>query len=431
MKAKPTTAQFPNDFLWGAATAAHQVEGNTHNQWTVWELENAKRLANTAKDRLGYLDNWDDIADAAEDPENYVSGRGVDHYNRYEADFDLLHKLNLNSFRFSFEWSRIEPNEGTWDAAAVEHYRDYIASLRRRNIEPIATLWHWTMPVWFTDKGGFAKRENIVHFERFAQKIADEYGDDLRYVITLNEPNIYTAFSYANGEWPPGQKSKLSTLLVYRNLARAHRRTYALLKAAMPNTNVGIAANLSNMQPSNPHNPLMSVAAGVMAYGWNWWFLNRIKKYQDFVGVNYYFTDYIRLFSRRHPITPRSDLGWSMEPEGLYALLRQVHIKYHKPVLITENGLADEDDIFRRWWLEQTIIAMRRARGDGVELIGYLHWSLLDNFEWSYGWWPKFGLVSVDYDHGLQRTIRPSAIWLAKYLQRLQKNPKSAKETHI
>jgi beta-glucosidase len=159
-----------------------------------------------------------------------------------------------------------------------------------------------------------------------------------------------------------------------------------------------------------------------MRYAWNWWYLNRIRKYQDFVGFNYYFSDYYtEFFKRENPKVPVNDLGWYMEPEGLYPLLLRVWAHYKKPVFVTENGVADSQDQYRRWWLEETIIAMERAISEGVDLRGYFHWSLLDNFEWAYGWWPKFGLIAVDREKGMTRTVRASGYWFADKIKQLQK----------
>lgn len=416
-----SASKFPKNFYWGASTASHQVEGGNHNQWTVWELAHAAELAKTAEQRLGWLSNWAEIKDQAQDPHNYVSGKGVEHYQRYEEDFAILDKLNLNSFRFGIEWARLEPEEGIWDEKAVDHYRQYIKALRKRNIEPFLNIWHWTVPVWFDKKGGFTRRKNIDYFIRFVRKLSDEYGADLSYIITLNEPNVYTSFSYLTGQWPPQQKSKWNFLKVYLNLVTAHKRSYKLLKAAHPHLQIGIAAQLANIQAKRPHDVTDQLITKIMRYFWNWWFLRRIRKQQDFVGINYYFTDYYRNFRAENPTSPLNDLGWYMEPEGLYPLLMRVASRFKKPIYVTENGLADQNDAHRRWWLEETTVAMERAISEGIDLRGYFHWSLLDNFEWAYGWWPKFGLIAVDREHGMKRTVRPSAKWLAAYLLELQK----------
>jgi beta-glucosidase len=418
--------KFPKDFLWGASTASHQVEGGTINQWSAWELEHASELATTADTRLNWIPGWNDgnnndkqdIKAQAETPENYVSGAGIDHYNRYEEDFDLLQKLQFNSFRFGIEWSRIQPEEGVFDKEAINHYHEYINSLNRRGVEPMLNLWHWTMPTWFTDKGGFEKKENLAFFDTFVTRMAEEYADKVKYVITLNEPNVYASFSYLNGDWPPQGKSAKTAFTVYHNLVKAHKRAYAILKARNSTLQIGVAAQLANIQAKRPHNIIDSITTKVMRYGWNWWFLTRIRKQQDFIGVNYYFTDYYRGFGKRdNPKVPTNDLGWYMEPEGLYPLMLRTWARYKKPLIITENGVADRNDDYREWWLEQTIIAMQRALSEGVELKGYMHWSLLDNFEWKYGWWPKFGLVEVDREQDMERKPRLSAIWFAKQLR--------------
>lgn len=408
--------------MWGASTSAHQVEGGNHNQWSVWELEQAGVRAKSAESRYGYLPNWTDIKKQAEDPENYVSGRGVEHYTRYREDFDLLEKLNLNSFRFGIEWSRLEPEEGKWNEEAIEHYREYLEELKKRGIEPVMNLWHWSMPVWFTEKGGFERRANVAYFERYVEKIAQEYGRSLSYVITLNEPNVYATFGYLTGIWPPQQKNLAKCSWVYWNLVLAHRRAYKILKKVNPKIQIGIAAQLANIQAKRPHNLFDELSTKSMRYVWNWWFLRRIRRQQDFVGVNYYFTDYYTgLFKRLNPKVPLNDMGWYMEPEGLYPLVLRVWARFKKPIIITENGVADANDEYRRWWLEETVVAMQRALSEGVDLRGYFYWSLLDNFEWGDGWWPNFGLVKVDRHHGMKREIRPSAKWFAGVVEKLSK----------
>lgn len=409
--------EFPDDFLWGASTAAHQVEGGMHNQWSEWEHANAERLAKTFSKRLHWLPHYEEVKPLGTDPANYISGRGVEHYQRYREDFDILARLNMNAFRFSIEWSRIEPQEGAWDENAIGHYREYIAELKKRQIEPVLTLWHWTMPVWFTDKGGFAQRRNIGYFERFVRKVGQEYGRDLRYIVTLNEPNVYTALSYASGEWPPQGRNPLTALAVYYNLVLAHRRAYYALKEINPKLLIGTAMALSNELPKDAQNPLDAVVAGIADYSWNRWFLDRLRRTQDFIGVNHYFTNFHAGLATPTP-APKNDLGWYMNPAGIERVLERAWQRYQVPLIITENGLADMHDTHRRWWLEETMAAIRHTLAQGIEVRGYLHWSLLDNFEWAYGWWPKFGLVAVDRET-MKRTIRPSAHWFARRIKEL------------
>lgn len=187
-KQPATKLQFPKKFLWGAATAAHQVEGGNHNQWTVWELENAKARATQAPHHFSDLDSWSRVMAEAKRAESYVSGQSTDHYHRYKDDFNLLQQMNMNAFRFSVEWSRIEPTEGGWSVEAIEHYKQYVTELKRRGIEPVMTLFHFSLPAWFAEKGGFTKRSNVQYFTRFAEKIVRELGIGVRHIITINEP---------------------------------------------------------------------------------------------------------------------------------------------------------------------------------------------------------------------------------------------------
>ncbi|MDB5166553.1 MAG: beta-glucosidase [Candidatus Saccharibacteria bacterium] len=407
---------FPDDFLWGASTASHQVEGGTVNQWSVWELAHAADRAQTAKQRLDWMPSWPDIRHEAEDPANYVSGKAVDHYNRFEEDFDIVKVMGLNAFRFGIEWSRLQPTEGAWDVAAVQHYHDYIAALRKRGIEPILNLWHWTQPTWFTDKGGFTKRANLVHWNAFVKRVAEEYASDLRIVLTLNETNVYSTFSYLGDEWPPGHKNVREYLSVNLNLITAHKQAYRAFKAVNPDVQIGMAQNMSMDLPLTD-SVLDKLTAKVAGYAWNYTVVDRVKHYCDFIGFNYYFANYWHDFKRHNPKEPLNDMGWYMEPSRVYDLIMQVHKRYGKPIYITENGVADAKDEHRQWWLEQTIEAMAKARADGADLRGYMHWSLLDNFEWAEGWWPKFGLIKVDRKNGFKRTARASAKWWAKWLR--------------
>ncbi len=417
----PNNSKFPRDFLWGASTAAHQVEGNNDNQWTQWEFGHAEKWAKEAPDKLKNLENYSSILSSISDPANYISGQGIEHYKLYKQDFDLLGQLNMNAYRFGVEWSRIEPSEGQWDIQAINHYKNYINELISREIEPILTIWHWTMPNWFTEKGGFENKANIKYFERFSAKITEELAENIKYIIILNEPNVYASHGYYLAIWPPGGKSVFRSFKVFYNLSLAHKAAYRTIKSLNPNLRIGIAAQLSD---SHPIDNQLATKAVVRArnYIWNWWFLNRIIKQLDFIGLNYYFTEYYNWRQQpKNPDTPLNDMGWYMEPRGIYNLLIELNKRYHKPIIITENGLADGKDKYRKWWIKETLIAMQKAIEDGVKLVGYLHWSLLDNFEWNSGWWPKFGLVAVNRKY-MKRTIKPSAKWFASEIKKYKNN---------
>lgn len=418
MQKKPTL-QFPKKFLWGASVSAHQVEGKTHNQWTVWELENAKSLAAQAEYQWQDLDNWPSIKKPAKDPNNYISGRAVDHYNRYEEDFDLLKKLNMNAFRFSIEWSRVEPTEGAWNVEAIQYYKKYVAELKKREIEPVVTLFHFTLPTWFAAKGGFEKRSNIQYFERFAEKIMQELGLSVRYVTVINEPEVYAYESYMAGHWPPNVSSKWRMWRVLSNLATAQNRVADLLHGMNRRYKVAVAKHSCYFYAGDDA-WLSRKSAEIMQYFQDDYFLRKVVKKSDFIGVNFYFSNRIYGYRVHNPEDRVSDIGWDLSPADIQLALERLSEKYKKPLMVTENGLADATDEQRQWWLTQTLIGMQKAMDNGVRLDGYLHWSLLDNFEWSKGMWPKFGLIEVD-EKTLERKPRASAIWFAKIIKHLRK----------
>ena len=419
MQNKPRLT-FPKRFLWGAATSAHQIEGKTHNQWMEWELENAKLKATQASYKLDYLDNWLDIEAEAKDPNNYVSGKATDHYNRYKQDFDLLTAMNMNAFRFSVEWSRVEPAEGAWNVEAFEHYKKYSAELKRRGIEPVVTLFHFTLPVWFAEKGGFENRGNIKYFVRFADKIVRELGANVRLIITINEPEIYANESYMVGNWPPNITSRRKNWQVLNNLASAHNQAAAAIHAINRRYKVSIAKN-SNYFYAGDDAWLSRKSTDIMQYLQDDYFLKKVVKSCDFLGVNYYFSNRVYGYRVHNPDQKLSDLGWDLSPGDIQFALERLNEKYNLPIIITENGLADADDSRRQWWITQTLIGMQKAMNNGVKLEGYLHWSLLDNFEWDKGRWPRFGLAKVDYVT-FERTLRPSAVWFGKIIKHLRSN---------
>jgi beta-glucosidase len=417
---KKLSLKFPKKFLWGAATSAHQVEGGTHNQWSVWELENAKSLAAQSEYHFGGLDSWPLNVAEAKNPDSYVSGKGADHYNLYEQDFDLLKKLNMNAFRFSVEWSRIEPQEGAWNVEAVEHYKQYVNELNRRGIEPIVTLFHFTLPTWFAAMGGFEKKKNVQYFVRFAEKIIKELGPSVKFIITVNEPEVYAHESYMQGYWPPNVTNKLASRRVLNNLAHAHNQAAAVIHGMSRRYRVSVAKNSSYVYAGDD-SLLSRKYADFLQYVKDDYFLRKVVKTCDFLGVNYYFSDRAYGYRVHNPDEKLSDLGWDLSPANIQHTLERLHEKYHLPILITENGLADREDENRQWWITQTLIGMQKAIDNGVVLEGYLHWSLLDNFEWDKGRWPRFGLAAVNYDT-LERKLRPSALWFGKVIKHLREN---------
>lgn len=408
--------KFPKRFLWGVATSAHQVEGGLHNQWTVWELENARSLATRSSYQFGDLPNWPSIARDAKNPNNYVSGRAVDHFRRYEEDFDLLVDLGLDVFRFSIEWARVEPKEGAWDAGAIDHYRGYLKALKARGITPIVTLFHFTLPVWFVELGGFEKRRNVKYFVRFAEKVLEELGGDIKWLITINEPTVYVGQSYMLGEWPPCKTNKILGIRVLHNLLSANRQVYRLTRSR--HIKVSMAHHVTYFYAGDDA-WLSRTSAWVVDLVVNRYTLARSRKYSDFLGVNYYFSHRIYGYRVHNPENQLNDLGRNMQPEALRYVLEDLHERYGLPIVIAENGLADEDDEHRKWWITESLKAMSLAIKNDVKLRGYLHRSLLDGFEWDKGFWPKFGLVSV-HRGTMRRTVKPSASWFSGVIKRLR-----------
>jgi len=349
-------------FYWGAATSAHQVEGNARNDWSDFEREHHLM----------------------------PSGLASDHYHRFRDDFEIAKNLGHNAHRFSIEWSRVEPREGEFDELEIQHYRDVVAALRERGLEPFVTLWHWTVPLWFRDQGGWTNGRAPAQFARFAARIAEALPD-VRFWITLNEPNVYTAHGYLRGNWPPGKRMALGQYWrANRMLAAAHKKAYALIKQKNKNAEVGITQNV--IWFSRRGNFLKD-------FFFNHYFVRLVRGTQDFVGVNYYFSD--------RKTKQYSDMGWPIDPEGFYQLLRAM-ARYQKPLYIFENGIADAKDDRRAEFIHGHIAAMQRAMHEGYDVRGYFYWSLLDNFEWDKGFGPRFGLVEVNYETQ-ERHIRKSA----------------------
>ena len=408
--------KFPKKFLWWAATASHQVEGWNHNDWSEWEKENASRLAeNTENNISSYTRRWklpDYIKNSYPSPfspENYISGRACDHYNRFREDFDIAKSLGHNSHRFSIEWSRIEPEEGRWDEKEIAHYQEVINALRERGIEPFVTLWHWTLPVWVAKQGGWENKKTIGNFARYAEKIVESYPE-VKFWITLNEPEIYTMNSYLRGKRPPQKKSFFKFLKVYRNLAEAHKKVYIIIHPTwVSDTQVGIAKNNSYFE---------GWLAPILNYLWNNWFLNKIKNHQDFIGLNYYFHNRIKGFKynqneNKWVSDPVWDGNfWEIYPEGIYHVLKDLK-KHNKPIYITENGVADARDVYREKFIKEHLRWVHKAISEGTDVRGYFYWSLLDNFEWDSGFAPRFGLVEMNY-RTMERQIRQSAYAYAK-----------------
>ncbi len=416
--------KFPDNFFWGAATSAHQVEGGNVNDWTIWEKENANRLAQIATNKKWpdyILQNYPNPLQ----PENYISGRVCDHYNRYEEDFDIAKQLGQNAHRFSIEWSRIEPEEGKFNEAEIEHYRKVILALRARGLEPFVTLWHWTNPLWIRDIGGWENKKTIEYFLRYARKISENYGDLVKFWTPLNEPSTYIGLSYIKGTQPPGVKNIFRANKVFKKIMVAYRETYKLIHSICQDAQVGVSHYTTYRIPLGKY-PWNNSLINFLDYITSGRFIKKIKNCIDFLGVQYYRPEFVKLklggqwawILDKPDIAPKdslaNDLGWGISPEGIYRVLKRVK-KYNIPVYITECGLADARDANRDEFIKEHLFWLAKAMQEGTDVMGFFYWSFLDNFEHVElrGFWPRFGLVGVDYKT-LERKIRPSAFQYAK-----------------
>ena len=397
-------------FYFGAATSAHQVEGGNKNDWSEWEKKTARKKAQAARTNLP-VGGWPEyILKRFPNPlvpENYISGNACEHYRLFREDFKLAKKLGHNAHRLSIEWSRIEPREGKFDERAISHYREVIEELTRNKLEPFLTLWHWTLPLWIEKQGGWLNKNTPLHFARFAEKVASAIGPRAQFWITLNEPEIYSMNSYLKGVWPPERKSFLQYLLVLHRLIAAHNAASRALKKVNPAFQVGIAKNNIYFEAHRGKIINRIIKAGADRW-WNFYLLNRIRSRLDFIGLNYYFHNRIDRGFNKNENKLVSDTGWELYPQGLYHALSEIS-RYKKPIYITENGLADAEDTYREWFIRAAFDQIIRALKAGINVRGYFYWSLLDNFEWDKGFWPRFGLIEVDYKT-MKRKIRKSAL---------------------
>lgn len=392
------TRHFPDGFLWGSATSAHQVEGgNTKNDWYEWEKQPGRILDGT------------------------VSGSATEHYSRYEQDFDIAESLHQNAHRLSLEWSRIEPEEGRWDMDAVAHYRAMIESLKRRKMTVMLTVWHFTLPQWFARDGGWESGQAIRRFERFAEFVAEQFGDLADLWVTINEPIVYLAQSYGAGVFPPGRRSFLSLIHVFGKLTLAHKAAYRAIHRVIDARGrsaavVGIAQNVITFEPYKPNALIDAVFVWVANRLFNHQFFIWTKGTHDFIGLNYYFhyrvkylpTKLSQFFYEVHTENREvSDLGWEINPEGLFQAVIEM-TRYGRPIYITEHGIANADDGKRPRVIVASLKELYHAIQGGADVRGYFHWSLLDNYEWEKGFSGRFGLVAVDYVTQ-KRTPRRSA----------------------
>lgn len=408
--AKATTASmFPAGFLWGAATAGHQIEGNNVNS-DYWLLENVKptTFAEPSGDANNSLELW-------------------------PRDLDLVGRLNLNSYRFSIEWARIEPEEGLFSQAMLDHYKAIIADCHRRNIAPIVTFSHWTVPRWFAARGGWTAPDSADLFARYCDRAARHLADGMHSAVTLNEANgglighaltpspawaadraMFTAAAKAFGsdmfvsvnapEYAPA---------MLPNLLAGHKKGRLAIKSHKSSLPVGMTLALIDLQGVGA-NSLRDEKRRAFYGPW----LDAITQ-DDFVGVQ----NYSRMVWDSKGILPvpagakTTGEGWEVYPASLANAVRYVHEATGRPILVTEHGVNTQDDMLRAELIPAALKELKRTMDSGVPVLGYMHWSLVDNFEWTFGYGPKYGLASVDRTT-FERTPKPSAHILAAIAKR-------------
>lgn len=391
------TLKFPEGFLWGAATSAHQVEGNNINSdWWEWEQKHQ--------------------------PPALRSGPACDQYHLYEQDFDLIKQLNHNAHRLSIEWARIEPEEGKFNQDEIEHYKKVLKALKNQGVTVMLTLWHFTLPKWVADKGGWENGATPRYFERFVKRVVPEIADCVDLWVTLNEPGVYIYETYIGRSWPHAKKSWFGQIKTFLNLASAHRKAYKYLHSLFPaGKPVGIANNILSFESYHKHSFREQIAVWLNDLFVNHMFYMLTRGTHDFLGINYYFHVRLKdtgLFSQKMNMTPQthdvSDLGWEIYPEGIFDVLTDLADDI--PIYITECGIASTNDDRRNRFLIGYLQEVARAIKAGVNVRGFFYWSLIDNFEWHLGFGPRFGLVEVDYKTQ-SRHIRPSALVYTDIIQ--------------
>lgn len=400
--------EFPQGFLWGTATAAHQVEGNNTNS-DFWVMEHAPDTVFT-------------------DP----SGDAIDHYHRYPEDIALLAGLGFNSYRFSVEWARVEPEDGRFSTATLDHYRRMAETCLAHGLKPVVTYHHFTSPRWLISQGGWQNMETAAKFGRYAQKVTQHLGDLIEAVCTINEVNIPRMAAMlwmADGAGEPFIRQAAQALhttpqqfapfmfagtAVGRDvILAAHHQARAAIKAERPSLPVGLTIAMSDMQ---------AVPGGEAARDQMRWELQDVfleaTRDDDFVGVQTYSRE---RYGQEGPLAPEegvelTQMNYEFWPQAIGATLRRAHALTGLPLMVTENGIGTTDDGRRLAYYQTALQNVLACLQDGLDVRGYFAWSAFDNFEWMLGYRPTFGLIAVDRSTQ-QRAIKPSARWLSQVVQ--------------
>lgn len=390
--------RFPDGFFWGCATSPTQIEGETVNEWA------------------GYIAHDGSTPDDA-----------CNHWRRYRHDFRCLSTLNMNSYRFGFDWGRLQPGPfEPFERETSLRYMEMLAELRSHGIEPFLTLFHFACPQWMAHKQGWLHPESPAWFADFAQRLVEMTDGEVRHWITINEPVVYAFMAYVRGMFPPKRRHRyLQACTVLRHMQQAHALAYDAIHKEQPEARVGIAKHVKRFIPMRVWNPLDHLGArlAIRCFDRAWLdgFLHlQDRPISDFLGVNYYGRLRMKLYGAFSPVTGATrhqlhrcgitdtcDDMWEQDAEWLPVCLQALATRHRLPLYISENGVATDNETLRRHWLQAHLLKCHEALENGVDIRGYFYWSLLDNFEWAEGLTKRFGLMAVDFeDPGRRRDIR-------------------------
>lgn len=423
-----------DNFLWGVATSAPQVEGAFNEDGkglSIWDVASKEKIKDGSNTHIA-----------------------CDHYHRYKEDIKIMRDIGINSYRFSLSWPRIIPQEGKINDKGIKFYNDLINELIKNKIEPIVTIYHWDLPLWVNEKGGWLSKNIYKYFSDYVKVVAENFSDRVKYWCIINEPQCFIMNGYMVGAFAPFKKNPLKLNSLTKNCFKAvHEGVIVLRKYAKKKPLIGFASasgafipkteNLSDIKDAenksfNYKNGKLSNAwwcdplilgKSVRAYGFYHLsnsFVKKVKTKFDFIAINTYAPFVNNWYGKTDdPNVKSNSLNWVVDGRVLYWTTRFFANRYHLPILISENGYCDNDelidgevhDIKRIEFLKEYISYLDRAIEEGYDVIGYQYWSLMDNFEWAEGFKPRFGLVYIDYNDNLKRIPKDSAYFYKKIIE--------------
>jgi len=435
--------EFPKQFVWGAASAAHQIEGAYNEDGKGLGIWDALTEGHVKHEENGHI--------------------ACDHYNRYKEDVAIMKEMGLKSYRFSISWPRIVPEKGKINEKGLEFYKKLVNELLEAGIEPMVTLYHWNMPMWVYEENGWHNERIVEYFADYVEVVVRALSDKVSNWMTLNEPACFIGNGYVMGNHAPFENNlqDLNALpsvvaKLSKNVLLAHGNAVQTIKThAVLSPKIGIALNGTLIEPKNSTQSELDKAKGKMfsdigLFGTvSWWAdpivlrrlpepmkdlieeheLDIIAEPIDFIGYNCYTTsnydDWVADHDKIYPGMPRTAMGWTITPNALYWAMKFIYERYNLPLMITENGMTNVDfvamdgkvyDPQRVEFLKFYLKGLHQAIIEGVPVIGYMYWSIMDNFEWAEGYEPRFGLIHVDY-RTQKRTRKESSYWYEKLIR--------------